>query len=558
MTPKQTASKEDPPTPRLSRKPSANTSTNGVENPIDPDAPREGRLASLKTRSNTTVKPNATKIAFKPKIVQRRKKDGASQSLLFNQDEGDEGPSDAHIRRVERGRGRGRGRGAGRVEAPLVASGPFAQGPAQGPAAVGRGSSSRNTGGGRVATQSQPGRSTTSTKSAKRSKEDIEHEANLDDSGQPMRNLLRMNHDTSDFWAPITTARIERAVKDTPIAQPEAGTKSVKVKKEAEDLGFIDVKTEPTESTITSRMPSPDAGPARALDHVMQDADESRSQTVQAGSDADDDMDIALPGLSLKPVEKPVESKLKVEKEKKKPTVRVLSAEEAEEQDREFADIASLRLSFNEESDPSHAEGEQMYFIQLPDVLPLWTPGPEDGNDDGFIKEEEQKDDIVEIDQKAEDVQKFKNEHVEPDLQEKSTKNEGPGSGSRTSTKVEIQTTADLKSGPSNATPSSTTPGDDKKPPTEELPKRKKKKQKPVPFPPPEGLLGQMHVHRSGRISCTWGGITFDVGAGSECGFLQEVVVVDHKTDKKAWSLGRVNSRIIMTPNLDELLGSRG
>lgn len=89
----------------------------------------------------------------------------------------------------------------------------------------------------------------------------------------------------------------------------------------------------------------------------------------------------------------------------------------------------------------------------------------------------------------------------------------------------------------------------------EALPKKKRKKAKNTAFPPPEGLLGQLHLHRSGKITCEWGGITMDVGTGSDCGFLQEVIAIDEKTDKKAWSLGQVDLRVMLSPNLDDLLG---
>ena len=77
--------------PVLSRQSSVNTSKNGVENPIDPDAPREGRLASLKTRTAAATKPVAPKIAFKPKVVQRRRKDGPNESLLSSSQADDGG-----------------------------------------------------------------------------------------------------------------------------------------------------------------------------------------------------------------------------------------------------------------------------------------------------------------------------------------------------------------------------------------------------------------------------------------------------------------------------------
>lgn len=510
----------------------------------------------MKTRGSASTRGSAPKIAFKPKAVQRRKKDGASDSLLsLGAGDDDEGPSDARLRRADRGRGRGRGRGAGRVEAPLVASGPFAQGPAAGPAS-GRGrGASRSSGGGRlgVQTQESSGRSTTA-KREKLSKEEIEEEANLDDTGKPMQNLLRLR-DTSDFWAPISTERIERSQKEAAIAQPGQEGRTVKVKKEAVDMGFIDVKTEPSESTLTSRVPTPEPAASNDREVERQDSD-SRSHTLGPEAQDSDDDDIALPGAPSPNAKKTGEAnKAKIEKKEKKEIVRVMTAEEAEEQERLSADLESLRLNLSRKLDPDQAETEQLIFIQLPEVLPFWKPGADDGRDDGFIKEEEAKEDIVEIDQKAEDSRPASVVKTEEADDEDILLPDAPRIAEQA--KEDHETGTDPTKDPSpNAPAANGAEGPAGK--GAEAPKKKKKKQKPVPFPPPEGLLGQLHVHRSGRISCTWGGITMDVGTGSDCGFLQEVVAVDTKTDKKAWSLGRVNSRVIMSPSLDDLLGTQG
>ncbi|CCG83982.1 protein of unknown function [Taphrina deformans PYCC 5710] len=533
------------PLPRLTRRPSGNTSTNGVENPIDPDAPREGRLASLKARPTASTRGSASKITFKPKAVQRRRKDGASESLLnLGGNEDDSDMSGPHLRRAERGRGVGRGSGRGsRVEALLQASGPFAQGPAMASVSNSRGRGGSSFTGGRSTATSGPVRTMTSTKKETgKSVKDNEEEANFDDAGQPMQNLLRMRDDTSDFWAPVTTERIERTQTEKKIALPGAAEKLVKVKKEAEDLGFIDVKTEPTESTLTSRVPSPEA--AQTEDIQMS---EIEAQPSAPGGDIDED-DIALPGMEAPVATKAIEGKPKVE-EKGKPVFKVMTVEEAEEQDRLSTDLESLRMTLDR--DPTIDEGqEQLIFIQLPEVLPFWAPGQDDTKNDGFAKEEEVKHEIVEIDQIAEDRKSQKDDpSADPEPSDIALpSSETAKAREVVSAKPDSNSTAEART---------TVPGTAAAA-APEVPKKKKKKPKPMTFPPPEGCIGQLHVHRSGKITCEWGGIMMDVGTGSECGFLQEVVVVDPKTDKTAWSLGRVASRMMMTPNLDDLLGVRG
>ena len=71
-------------------------------------------------------------------------------------------------------------------------------------------------------------------------------------------------------------------------------------------------------------------------------------------------------------------------------------------------------------------------------------------------------------------------------------------------------------------------------------------------YPPPNGTIGHLNVHRSGRTSITWGDrssdITLQVHPGSECAFLQDVVVLDAVHQKKACLVGPVTDRFIVAP----------
>ena len=496
------ADQEQKPKKELTRKiqlTRVNNSANGVENPIDPDAPREGRLASLKTRGLPATRGTPSKIAFKPKVVQRRKKDGQPESLLTTNDDQGEGPSDRN-RRTDRGRGRGSGRGRIRTEAPLIASGPFAQGPADAPSHKSKGRPARPSNA--TGSASQPGSHKADARSEKpnaRAKvriDDDDEEANLDDAGHPMRNLNRMKN--TSVWAPITTDRVERQSAQPQVAVTRAETKPTKLTSHMEGLNFVDVKTEPSESTLTSRLPTPE------INENMSD--------VQVLDD-----EILLPTTKHGKKEPAVKKQAN-----KKDQVKVMTIEEADEEDRLASDMDFLRSTFISAESPSlEVTEDQIYFIQLPEVLPFWKPGPDEDAEDGLMADEAPKTEIVEIDQKAEDQKarsvetKKEDDNLDPALKEES--------------KADIE----VKS---------------------EVPRKKKRKQKPVQFPPPEGLLGQLHVHRSGKISCTWGGIDMEVGRGSDCGFLQEIVAINAKTDKCAWVLGRVSTRLMLVPNLDDLL----
>ncbi|KAG0243135.1 hypothetical protein BGW41_002775 [Actinomortierella wolfii] len=70
-----------------------------------------------------------------------------------------------------------------------------------------------------------------------------------------------------------------------------------------------------------------------------------------------------------------------------------------------------------------------------------------------------------------------------------------------------------------------------------------------------EGKIGRLLVYRSGKVKMQVGDIVMDVTAGSECAFLQDLVVVD-STNKQAFVMGSVQKRMICVPNLEQLLAA--
>lgn len=70
----------------------------------------------------------------------------------------------------------------------------------------------------------------------------------------------------------------------------------------------------------------------------------------------------------------------------------------------------------------------------------------------------------------------------------------------------------------------------------------------------PDGCVGQLKIRKSGKTTILWGGIEMNVSLGSNCEFLQDIVAVDYKNNKKAWLMGRIKQKFIVTPDIEQLL----
>ncbi|KAF9935033.1 hypothetical protein FBU30_008526 [Linnemannia zychae] len=68
-----------------------------------------------------------------------------------------------------------------------------------------------------------------------------------------------------------------------------------------------------------------------------------------------------------------------------------------------------------------------------------------------------------------------------------------------------------------------------------------------------EGKIGRLLIYKSGKVKMKIGDILMDVSSGSECSFLQDLVVVD-SNNKQAFVMGSVQKRMVCVPNLTELL----
>ncbi|BFZ59563.1 hypothetical protein YB2330_000574 [Saitoella coloradoensis] len=509
----------------------------------DPDAPREGRLASLvgrggASRGRGVGRPSAPspapsnasgtsstagpKLKFTPKFVARRQKEGTSslsESSLRTDGESSRGGFGFGSR--------GRGRGRGRFEAPLVASGPLAQGPAAMAARARSTQQFANLGSEFSGfTPSQP----KFRERRKRKDEDSDGEeySSGDDDGEgggeggkvEMKYVGRMADGTLDDLAPVTSDRIRRKEKKAVLDK---------------DLG-VKVEKAHTHAKSSSNANSNPKGKGRGRTIKIED---------------DEDQDDAMPDTNPNPLFKPEPpsssppphdhaitrktslSPTSVRKQLKRDPhfPPGASTEEREEATRIVDDFRALALDFGGGEEGGIGGGigggaagaeDKLFLFQFPSVLPRFErPAP------------------TEV--KPEPTPAPAGEAAVPAL-------EGEGSGDVKPT----DTKASPKPTPTPAKPTPT--------PAKPAPDQKSRPRRPATsaFPPPPGLAGQLRIHRSGRTTLSWGGIAFDVTVGSDVGFLQDVVAMDVSGERKCWSLGGIGRKVVVVPDVGGLVEGLG
>lgn len=78
----------------------------------------------------------------------------------------------------------------------------------------------------------------------------------------------------------------------------------------------------------------------------------------------------------------------------------------------------------------------------------------------------------------------------------------------------------------------------------------------------PAGRVGQLHLHKSGRVTLDWGGISFELDKGANVNFVQEAVIAstgstagEEDTGERAvWSMGQLSEKFIASPEWNKLL----
>ncbi|KAL3535542.1 hypothetical protein ACH5RR_004003 [Cinchona calisaya] len=69
----------------------------------------------------------------------------------------------------------------------------------------------------------------------------------------------------------------------------------------------------------------------------------------------------------------------------------------------------------------------------------------------------------------------------------------------------------------------------------------------------PAGFMGKILVYRSGAVKLKLGDTLYDVSVGLDCLFAQDVVAVNAE-EKHCCTLGELNKRVIITPDVDSIL----
>lgn len=82
----------------------------------------------------------------------------------------------------------------------------------------------------------------------------------------------------------------------------------------------------------------------------------------------------------------------------------------------------------------------------------------------------------------------------------------------------------------------------------------------------PAGRAGKLHVHKSGRVTMDWGGISFELDRAAAVDFVQEALIVSSpepdvpgappkdESEQRAWSMGQLSGKFTVMPNWDQML----
>ena len=73
--------------------------------------------------------------------------------------------------------------------------------------------------------------------------------------------------------------------------------------------------------------------------------------------------------------------------------------------------------------------------------------------------------------------------------------------------------------------------------------------------PLPAGSVGRINVHRSGKVTMSWGGTDMEVRYGTDVDFLQEMVLLEggEEGNRTAYGFGRVERKMVVVPDWQKL-----
>jgi DNA-directed RNA polymerase III subunit RPC4 len=74
------------------------------------------------------------------------------------------------------------------------------------------------------------------------------------------------------------------------------------------------------------------------------------------------------------------------------------------------------------------------------------------------------------------------------------------------------------------------------------------------------GRVGKLNVHKSGRVTMDWGGISFELDRATPVDFLQEALIVSApeastpEEENRVWAMGQLSGKFTVTPDWEKML----
>ncbi|RHZ52363.1 putative DNA-directed RNA polymerase III RPC4 [Aspergillus thermomutatus] len=74
------------------------------------------------------------------------------------------------------------------------------------------------------------------------------------------------------------------------------------------------------------------------------------------------------------------------------------------------------------------------------------------------------------------------------------------------------------------------------------------------------GRVGKLNVHKSGRVTMDWGGISFELDRATSVDFLQEALIVSApeegipEEENRVWAMGQLSGKFTVTPDWEKML----
>ena len=529
--------------------------------------------ASGRPLSNLSGEPPKPTMKYQPKKnVQRRSKEERDAMSKLEQERHNERLKEAAA--IQRGRGGGRGRGAFRGRGGPVGTGGF--GP-QGGARRGRGGSAF---GPRSYDRSQ----TRSVFSAGGSRPPMDYDSDDDDESGIRLSIdqIGLSDDSDSDLPQDAKGKLPARSKDPELR----GLKPVRVQRLEHEDRVVSVNMESsTARTDELRKKAEHEAKAAQGEEVTPEQEEEpriKAEPVDEDTQMPDIVPVEddgfLPQQKVRvrrkisdPESSPVKPKAKApepQKVKRDPRELLRTREEIDEYDRHLDDLAHVQELFRE-SEPEKSAEAQQSGNETVEPSTEKTPAAESGTDTPAEGEAEA--DKQETDEQAEDktaknlvgqlfLMQFPpmtpnltipgSENPDPPAPEAAGEAEPETNNTQNDVKTEgneVEIT-DADAPPPTETPKVITANTD--------------------WSLPAGKAGKLNVHKSGRITMDWGGISFELDRAAMVDFVQEALIVSSSQDEpgvkkedgqeeeenRAWSMGQLCGKFTVMPNWDEML----